>query len=634
MDSSDHHHKRKRFPKPISPILSNFPYCQHFSCSNSKLLSVRFLVLILASFITLVYLVSVVLHVNSSARFRPVLVVSSFSLLSSYGFSRSIQSVLKFDDFLVPLKIEDRILMPDHVLLLVSNVRSKGLLLKSQELECVYGKNELNVSFDGKGDNDEGVLGQSVLSINEYDEFRLIVRCPLPPANYSAFLNLWKRQRNRIGMRGENGVWRSNQSVNSWENVAYAATLDDDTVVVFVKGLNLRPGRESDPSQFSCHFGLGNWKSDEKFMFTTRAVTAAQEVVRCLLPRSIRKSPEKARGIRVSVGVRPHVHARAHERVIVPSVAKIFSPSVEERKSGKDKYELCVCTMLWNQAPALREWIMYHSWLGVQRWFIYDNNSNDGIEEVVEELDSENYNVTRHVWPWVKTQEAGFSHCALRAKDECRWVSFMDVDEYFYFPYTTPRHQLYRELGYAGQNALRSLVENVTLSAEPIAEIRTSCHSFGPSGLDSPPPQGVTVGYTCRLQSPERHKSIIRPDALDATLLNVVHHFHIRKGFSYLNLPQSTAVINHYKFQVWDVFKAKFYRRVATYVADWQENQNEGSRDRAPGLGTEAIEPPNWSHKFCEVWDTGLRDFVLANLADRSTSLLPWENPKHRAIHV
>ncbi|KAF9620625.1 hypothetical protein IFM89_013651 [Coptis chinensis] len=50
--------------------------------------------------------------------------------------------------------------------------------------------------------------------------------------------------------------------------------------------------------------------------------------------------------------------------------------------------------------------------------------------------------------------------------------------------------------------------------------------------------------------------------------------------------------------------------RVAAYVTDWKENQNEGSKDRATGLGTEAIEPPNWPLQFCEVWDTRLKDFV------------------------
>ncbi|KAG8366235.1 hypothetical protein BUALT_Bualt17G0055400 [Buddleja alternifolia] len=496
--------------------------------------------------------------------------------------------------------LPNRVLFPDHVLLLVTGVKKDEVIKRNgggDELNCVY--------YGEFGNSGGDFVVEKVLSVDEYDEFSSIVRCPVPSVNYSSeVVNLmWGGGKSGVLGEGDNGLSTKNRTVRScsWDNVAYSATLDGETVVVFVKGLNLRADRESDPSQFTCHFGLGKLESNRSFMLTTKALSAAQEVVRCSLPRSIKRNPDKAWGIRISrLGL----------------------------EGEKVKHDLCVCTMVWNQASAIREWIMYHAWLGVEKWFIYDNNSDDRTDEVIRDLDHEGYNVTRHVWPWIKTQEAGFSHCALRAKDACNWVSFMDVDEYFYFPYSTPRNQRFRTLGYAGRDSLRALVANFSSSSRTIGEIRTSCHSFGPSGLSLRPPQGVTVGYTCRLQSPERHKSIVRPDALDTTLLTVVHHFRLKKGFKYLNLPQSTAIINHYKFQVWEVFRAKFYRRVATYVADWQQNQNEGSRDRAPGLGTEAIEPPDWPQRFCEVWDTGLRDFVLANLADVSTGLLPWEtNP-------
>lgn len=533
------------------------------------------------------------------------------------------KSVREFGNFFSPLRIESRVLFPDHVLVLVRD----GSVKKSNldRLECVYYK------LDGFGNGSTvGFVKKNVLSVDEYDGFRSIVRCPIAPKNYSSVVHLKRVGKNGI-LRERDRVLVRNQTVKSWDSVSYAATRDGETAVVFVKGLNLRPDRESNPSQFSCHFGLGKFDKRGRFPLSTRAVTAAQEVVRCPLPESVSAGLDKGQGIRVTVGVMPRPHSRGHDRVLVPSVAKIFdNGSGRRRKEGK--FELCVCTMVWNQASAIREWVKYHSWLGVERWFIYDNNSDDGIDEVVQELDLENYNVTRHVWPWIKTQEAGFSHCALKAKDECNWVSFMDVDEYYYFPYSNSGYDRFRALGFAPQGSLRALVANLSSSSSSVGEIRTSCHSFGPSGLTSPPSQGVTVGYTCRVQSPERHKSIIRPDALDATLLNVVHHFHLKEGYSYLNLPQSSAVINHYKYQVWEVFRAKFYRRVATYVADWQQNQNEGSRDRAPGLGTEAIEPPDWPQRFCEVWDTGLRDFVLANLADLSTGLLPWQ--MHSALAV
>ena len=60
-------------------------------------------------------------------------------------------------------------------------------------------------------------------------------------------------------------------------------------------------------------------------------------------------------------------------------------------------------------------------------------------------------------------------------------------------------------------------------------------------------------------------------------------------------------------------------------MADWQKDQNKGLKDRALGLGTEAVEPTNWRLRFCEVWDTELKDFVLGYFADLVTTLLPWE---------
>lgn len=525
----------------------------------------------------------------------------SFSLLSRTSLQDSTSRTLS-----KLLMVEDRVLFPDHLLLMVA-----GKFDRSKTFECLYYKVPSN-NYTEEANKEEQIARHPAISTEEYDEFRWIARCPPPPPDFTAG-DVGLRQ---AGVDNSNWPVRINQTVNSWERVVYEAVIDGETAVLFAKGLNLRPHKESDPNQFRCQFGLGNWEKGEGFTFVTEAISAAQEIVRCSLPRSIQMNPEKAEGVRVTL-----THAgdsyREPVHVALPSVATLQTFKPYEQKMKKGKYELCACTMLWNQAPALREWIMYHDFLGVERWFIYDNNSDDQIQEVVDELELQDYNVSRHTWPWIKTQEAGFSHCALRARKECKWVGFFDVDEFYYFP---RRHQN----GLPAENSLKSLVSNFS-SSRTIAEIRTDCHSFGPSGLSSHPTAGVTVGYTCRLQSPERHKSIIRPDLLDDTLLNVVHHFQLKEGYRTLNVPEGDAIVNHYKYQVWETFRAKFFRRVATYVVDWQENQNQGSKDRAPGLGTEAIEPPNWRLQFCEVWDTGLRDYVLANFADPATGDLPWK---------
>uniref|UniRef100_A0A7N0U0S2 Glycosyltransferase family 92 protein n=1 Tax=Kalanchoe fedtschenkoi TaxID=63787 RepID=A0A7N0U0S2_KALFE len=579
------------------------------------LLPLRFLVLCCSCFISVLYVSSGRFSVTSS-KLRPVLASSDVSLMLTA--SSVVSSAEDFGDKEFRMvRVKDRVLFPDHVLLFVP---STSQLV--EEMECVYRTRQSQLMNSTGGrlvDGDSEVVTIPVVSTDEYDEFRSIVRCPLPRLNYSPEVGLRMKE---MVMLEEGRGDDYNQSVHSWDMVAYEAVLDGETAVVFVKGLNLRVDRVSDPTHFSCHFGLGKLDRNETFVLSTKAISAAQEAVRCALPPSIRNNPDKAQCVRVAVGVDQIYHGRILNHTIIPSVAAI-SRAGEKKKQVRAKYEMCVCTMVWNQAFALREWVMYHSWLGVERWFIYDNNSDDEIKDVISELQENEYHVSRHTWPWIKTQEAGFSHCVIRAKDECNWVGFFDVDEFFYFPVQTRQGRGINELSVPRENSLRNLVANYS-SSETVGELRTACHSFGPSGLHAPP-QGVTTGYTCRLQSPERHKSIVRPDALHSSLLNIVHHFHLKERFRYKNVLQSTSLINHYKYQVWDVFKAKFYRRVATYVADWQENQNEGSKDRAPGLGTEAIEPPNWHLQFCEVWDTGLRDIVLANLGDSVTGKLPWE---------
>lgn len=549
---------------------------------KAHFLSLRYLTICLFCFFVLLFffLSSDRISVRSDS-LRPSLRVPALSVLSSMD---SIQR--SFHGRFPPLRVGDRVQFPDHVLLILSTRVGRGV----KELVCVY-----------HGGRKEETLVMKSISSDDFDEFRSVVRCPNAPLNYSSSVDLQfsgDLVKKKKKMSDE-------KKVHDWAKVGYEAVIDGDTVVVFVKGLTRRPHKESDPSYYKCQFETG------VEVLVTQALAAAQEVVRCVLPESLKLNPEM---FRVSV---IHIDPRGRSTPALPSVARVYGSEKNCEVKVKKKHELCVCTMLWNQAPFLREWIMYHSWLGVERWFIYDNNSDDDIQEEIELLNSENYNVSRHVWPWIKTQEAGFSHCAVRAKDECNWVGFFDVDEFYYFP-------THRSQGLPSKNALSSLVSNYT-SWGLVGEIRTECHSYGPSGLTTVPSQGVTVGYTCRQANPERHKSIIRPEMLTSSLLNEVHHFQMREGVGHMSLVESVAVVNHYKYQVWDTFKAKFQRRVATYVVDWQENQNQGSKDRAPGLGTEAIEPVDWNRRFCEVWDTGLKDLVLSNFADQVTGYLPWQ---------
>ncbi|XP_038998347.1 glycosyltransferase family 92 protein RCOM_0530710-like [Hibiscus syriacus] len=537
--------------------------------------------------------------------------VSFFVLFSGFSFSsfrflfgEKFQPVLSFarkastvnaavsDDFPVTevLSIRETVLLPDQVVLFLNYPRYARLFTK-EELDCVY------LPARNSTTSSEARLKLSPARVEAERLGEQIVRCPTGPRGLIV----------TVGSE-PSGVLPPGPT-HRWNSLAYEALVDNDnTTVVFVKGINLRPDRVSNASRFECVYGWDlSWS---KLLVRSEVLSIAQEIVRCRTPLSVLISQQKVNGsVRVSV--------RIKGRGILPSVARLgfLSDSGHYLVPTRKPHEMCVCTMARNQARFLKEWVMYHAEIGVQRWYIYDNNSDDDTDKLIESLFDAGYNISRHIWPWVKTQEGGFSHCALQSRDSCEWVGFIDVDEFFHLPSGLLLHDVIQNL-----TSFETRSKNI-----PIGEIRVSCHSFGPSGLKQMPQQGVTVGYTCRIMFPERHKSIIRPEALNSTLINIVHHFHLRDRFRFIDVDRKMLVVNHYKYQVWEVFKEKFYRRVATYVADWKDDHNVGSKDRAPGLGTKPVEPNDWSSRFCEVTDTGLKDMVLHNFADPKNSLLPWQ---------
>ena len=55
------------------------------------------------------------------------------------------------------------------------------------------------------------------------------------------------------------------------------------------------------------------------------------------------------------------------------------------RKDKREmKYRLSLCLIFKNEAPFLKEWIDYHTIVGVDHFYLYNNNSDDNYKEVLE----------------------------------------------------------------------------------------------------------------------------------------------------------------------------------------------------------------------------------------------------------
>ncbi len=107
----------------------------------------------------------------------------------------------------------------------------------------------------------------------------------------------------------------------------------------------------------------------------------------------------------------------------------LFMKADRPKRSEKRTYHISLCIMFKDEKPYLREWIEYHRMMGVDHFYMYDNNSSDGFEAVTDPYEREGV-VTLVRWPQEHSQVACYEDCIKNFQSESDWIGFIDVDEF------------------------------------------------------------------------------------------------------------------------------------------------------------------------------------------------------------
>lgn len=106
------------------------------------------------------------------------------------------------------------------------------------------------------------------------------------------------------------------------------------------------------------------------------------------------------------------------------------------------KYKLSICTIFKNQAKHLETWIEYHHSFGIDHFYLYNTGSSDTFRETLAPYIEKGL-VTLVNWPetsryqddptrWaLSTQIPAYENAVnFIARDETKWLIFIDVDEF------------------------------------------------------------------------------------------------------------------------------------------------------------------------------------------------------------
>lgn len=207
---------------------------------------------------------------------------------------------------------------------------------------------------------------------------------------------------------------------------------------------------------------------------------------------------------------------------------------------------LCVAACLKNEAPYLEEWLEYHLLMGVEHFYLYDNDSSDDPASVLEPYIRQGL-VTCTAWPGKGQQHAIYRHALGRLAGETRWLAFLDIDEF-----AQPlRHPDLPSLLHTYEDAVQLVAQWV---------------HFGSSGRETRTPGLVVERFTRREPgSTYVGKSFFRPAAAIDTQIHFCFVFgksvdedgQPLEGFTPTKNTSTSIRINHYATKSREEYLAK-----------------------------------------------------------------------------
>lgn len=103
--------------------------------------------------------------------------------------------------------------------------------------------------------------------------------------------------------------------------------------------------------------------------------------------------------------------------------------SVSRHKYKQKKYTISICAIFKNEAPYMKEWIEYYLLIGIDHFYLYNNNSEDDYKSILQPYIDKGL-VTLIEWPDIPGQISAYKNWYENYRYETNWCTFIDLDEF------------------------------------------------------------------------------------------------------------------------------------------------------------------------------------------------------------
>jgi hypothetical protein len=94
------------------------------------------------------------------------------------------------------------------------------------------------------------------------------------------------------------------------------------------------------------------------------------------------------------------------------------------------KYYISICLLAKNENDYINEWLEWHLNLGVEHFYIYDNDSTIPLINSINKDFLQYCTIIDFPSPRKHTQKEAYKHCLDNYKQDNEWIAFIDGDEF------------------------------------------------------------------------------------------------------------------------------------------------------------------------------------------------------------
>lgn len=103
-------------------------------------------------------------------------------------------------------------------------------------------------------------------------------------------------------------------------------------------------------------------------------------------------------------------------------------PLDKNTEPAREKVYLSIAA-IFKDEPDITEWIEYHILAGVERFYLYDNDSEKDYAKILENYIKSGIVIYKKI-PGQCMQKPAYQDAVYRSKDETEWLAIIDLDEY------------------------------------------------------------------------------------------------------------------------------------------------------------------------------------------------------------